>query len=48
MEGSGIKAMIENDRYEDLTLLYQHISRIDPVEGASQNCLAGQGSGSRS
>ena len=30
MEGSGIKAMIENDRYEDLTLLYQHISRIDP------------------
>ncbi|KAG0650688.1 Cullin-3 [Hyphodiscus hymeniophilus] len=29
MEGSGIKAMIENDRYEDLTLLYQHISRID-------------------
>jgi cullin 3 len=30
MEGSGIKAMIENDRYEDLTLLYQHVSRIDP------------------
>jgi cullin 3 len=30
MEGSGIKAMIENDKYEDLTLLYQHISRIDP------------------
>ena len=29
MEGSGIKAMIENDRYEDLTLLYQHVSRID-------------------
>ena len=30
MEGSGIKAIIENDRYEDLALLYQHISRIDP------------------
>jgi cullin 3 len=30
MGGSGIKAMIENDRYEDLTLLYRHISRIDP------------------
>jgi cullin 3 len=30
MEGSGIKAMIENDRYEDLTFLYQLISRVDP------------------
>lgn len=30
MEGSGIKAMIENDRYEDLSLLYQLISRVDP------------------
>ncbi|CZT47201.1 related to cullulin 3 [Rhynchosporium secalis] len=30
MEGSGIKAMIQNDRYEDLTLLYQLISRVDP------------------
>ena len=30
MEGSGIKGMIENDRYEDLMLLYQHISRVDP------------------
>jgi cullin 3 len=30
MEGSGIKAMIENDRYEDLTLLYQLIARVDP------------------
>lgn len=29
MEGSGIKAMIENDRYEDLTLLYHLISRVD-------------------
>ncbi|KAH7364691.1 Cullin [Rhexocercosporidium sp. MPI-PUGE-AT-0058] len=30
IEGSGIKAMIGNDRYEDLTLLYQLISRVDP------------------
>ena len=29
MEGSGIRAMIENDRYDDLTLLYLHIARID-------------------
>jgi cullin 3 len=29
MEGSGIKAMIGNDRYEDLTLLYTLISRVD-------------------
>ncbi|TVY27906.1 Cullin-3-B [Lachnellula hyalina] len=32
MEGSGITAMIENDRYEDLTLLYQLISRVDPTK----------------
>lgn len=29
MEGSGLQAMIANDRYEDLTILYQLISRID-------------------
>ncbi|KAF8852017.1 Cullin-domain-containing protein [Acephala macrosclerotiorum] len=29
LEGSGIKAMIENDRYDDLTLLYELISRVD-------------------
>jgi len=34
MEGSGIKAMIENDRYEDLTLLYQLISRVGSVQGS--------------
>jgi cullin 3 len=32
LEGSGIKAMIENDRYEDLALLYHHISRIDALK----------------
>lgn len=30
MEGSGLQAMIANDRYEDLSILYQLISRIDP------------------
>lgn len=30
MDGSGIKAMIENDRYEDLGVLYELISRVDP------------------
>jgi cullin 3 len=32
MEGSGIKAMIENDRFEDLTLLYLLIARVDPTK----------------
>ncbi|APA08332.1 hypothetical protein SS1G_13261 [Sclerotinia sclerotiorum 1980 UF-70] len=30
MEGSGLQAMIENDRFDDLAILYQLISRIDP------------------
>jgi cullin 3 len=29
LEGSGLKSMIENDRFEDLALLYEMISRID-------------------
>ncbi|KAK0667345.1 Cullin [Cercophora samala] len=29
MEGSGLKAMVDNDREEDLGILYQLISRID-------------------
>jgi cullin 3 len=48
MEGSGIKAMIENDRYEDLTLLYQHVSRIDqskePLKVALQARVVALGS----
>jgi cullin 3 len=32
MEGTGMKAMIENDRYDDLMILYQLISRIDPTK----------------
>jgi cullin 3 len=32
MEGSGIKAMIDNDRYDDLTLLYELVARVDPAK----------------
>ncbi|KIN04667.1 hypothetical protein OIDMADRAFT_142515 [Oidiodendron maius Zn] len=48
MEGSGIKAMIEHDRYTDLALLYQHISRVDtskePLKNALQSRAVGLGS----
>ena len=39
MERSGIKAMIENDRFADLTLLYQLISRVDPSKEPLRNAL---------
>ncbi|KAK4151499.1 Cullin [Chaetomidium leptoderma] len=29
MEGSGMKSMVDNDRHEDLSILYQLISRVD-------------------
>ncbi|KAI6249564.1 Cullin-3-B [Erysiphe necator] len=32
MEISGVKAMIENDRLEDLTLLYQLLARVDSLK----------------
>lgn len=41
MEGSGLKVMIDNDRLEDLTILYQLISRVDrnknPLMGPLQS-----------
>ena len=41
MEASGLKIMIDNDRAEDLTILYQLISRVDknktPLMGPLQN-----------
>jgi cullin 3 len=40
MEGSGIKVMIENDRYEDLTLLYQLISRVDQSKEPLKQALS--------
>jgi cullin 3 len=39
MEGSGVNAMIENDRFEDLRLLYQHVSRIDQTKAPLRNAL---------
>lgn len=39
MEGSGVKAMIENNRHEDLTLLYTHISRVDPSKAPLKAAL---------
>lgn len=39
MEGSGIKPMIENDCYDDLALLYQHISRVDPLKKPLRDAL---------
>ncbi|KAK0657087.1 Cullin [Cercophora newfieldiana] len=30
MEGSGLKVMIDNDRVEDLSILYELIARVDP------------------
>ena len=39
MEGSGLKAMIENDRYTDLTILYELISRVDPSKEPLKNAL---------
>ncbi|RDL34783.1 Cullin-domain-containing protein [Venustampulla echinocandica] len=39
MEGSGIKAMIENDCFDDLALLYQHISRVDPLKAPLKKAL---------
>lgn len=39
LEGSGVKAMIDNDRFDDLVLLYQNISRIDPSKEALREAL---------
>jgi cullin 3 len=39
LETSGVKAMIDNDRYDDLRLLYLNVSRIDPKKEALRNAL---------
>lgn len=39
MEGSGLKAMIDNDRIEDLSILYHLISRVDQKKVALKNAL---------
>lgn len=40
LEGSGIKAMIDNDRHEDLKLAYQNISRVDDSKAALKDALS--------
>lgn len=40
LEGSGIRSMIDNDRVDDLAILYNLISRIDPDKSALQNALS--------
>ncbi|KAF7867090.1 uncharacterized protein EAF02_009876 [Botrytis sinoallii] len=42
MEGSGLQAMIENDRFEDLSILYQLITRIDAGRGPLKIALQGR------
>ncbi|EAQ92901.1 hypothetical protein CHGG_01136 [Chaetomium globosum CBS 148.51] len=39
MEGSGMKVMIDNDRHEDLSILYQLICRVDKTKSALKAIL---------
>ncbi|EOO00480.1 putative cullulin 3 protein [Phaeoacremonium minimum UCRPA7] len=39
LEGSGLKSMIDNDRLEDLTILYQLVSRVDAKKEVLKNLL---------
>ncbi|KAK4129002.1 Cullin-domain-containing protein [Parathielavia appendiculata] len=39
MEGTGMKSMVDNDRYEDLSILYQLVSRVDKTKNALKNIL---------
>ncbi|KAI0021077.1 putative cullulin 3 [Xylariomycetidae sp. FL0641] len=40
LEGSGIRAMIDNDRLEDLKILYTLVSRVDQKKAALHNALS--------
>ena len=40
MEGSGLKSMIDNDRLEDLAILYQLLSRVDPTKEALKRVIS--------
>ncbi|GAP92011.1 putative cullin 3 [Rosellinia necatrix] len=40
LEGSGIRAMIDNDRIEDLRILYSLVSRVDDKVPSLRNALA--------
>ncbi|KAI1103920.1 putative cullulin 3 [Jackrogersella minutella] len=39
LEGSGIKAMLDFDRSEDLSILYQLVARVDPKKAVLRNAL---------
>ncbi|KAI2619255.1 putative cullulin 3 [Hypoxylon sp. NC1633] len=39
-DGSGVNAMIDNDRFEDLTILYQLISLVDTNKSVLRNALS--------
>ncbi len=39
LEGSGLRAMVDNNRLEDLSILYQLISLVDPSKKALKNTL---------
>ncbi|KAI8958946.1 Cullin-domain-containing protein [Daldinia sp. FL1419] len=40
IESSGVKAMLDNDRLEDLSILYQLISRVDPKKAVLRKALS--------
>ncbi|KXJ91603.1 Cullin [Microdochium bolleyi] len=40
LDGSGIRAMIDNDRLEDLSILYELVARIDNTKEPLRNALA--------
>ncbi|KAJ9157558.1 Cullin-domain-containing protein [Pleurostoma richardsiae] len=39
LEGSGLRSMIDNDRFEDLKILYQLVSRVDQKKAALSKIL---------
>ncbi|KAK5658878.1 hypothetical protein OQA88_1692 [Cercophora sp. LCS_1] len=39
LEGTGLRSMIDNDRVEDLEILYQLVSRVDPTMGPIKTTL---------
>jgi len=40
LESTGLRAMIDNDRREDLAILYQLIARVDPAKTVLKNALS--------
>lgn len=40
LEGTGLRGMLDFDRFEDLTILYQLVSRVDPKKESLKNSLA--------